>query len=102
MASIRIGGNLPSKNFISVFIQTIEPWSWKLSRAQPTRARMSTCITEWSFRAVQRDTCRQWVILFSNRDLGEFVGFLIDVTERRRTDEERERLRQVQADLAHV
>src|SRR5438477_5917091 len=35
-------------------------------------------------------------------DLGEFVGFLIDVTERRRTDEERERLRQVQADLAHV
>jgi len=35
-------------------------------------------------------------------DLGEFVGFLIDVTERRRTDEERERLRQVQAYLAHV
>src|SRR5438552_2812695 len=35
-------------------------------------------------------------------DLGEFVGFLIDVTERRRTDEERERLCQSQADLAHV
>ena len=35
-------------------------------------------------------------------DLGEFVGFLMDVTERRRADEERERLRQVQADLAHV
>src|SRR2546427_10521765 len=35
-------------------------------------------------------------------DLGEFVGFLIDVTERRRTDEERERLREGQADLAHV
>ena len=33
---------------------------------------------------------------------GEFVGFLMDVTERWRADEERERLRQAQADLAHV
>jgi len=32
----------------------------------------------------------------------EFVGILMDVTERRRADEERERLRQVQADLAHI
>ena len=35
-------------------------------------------------------------------DVGEFVGILMDVTERRRADEERERLRQVQADLAHL
>jgi PAS domain S-box-containing protein len=35
-------------------------------------------------------------------DLVEFVGTVIDVTERRRADEERERLRQVQADLAHL
>jgi C4-dicarboxylate-specific signal transduction histidine kinase len=34
--------------------------------------------------------------------LGEFVGFLMDVTERRQADEERERLRQAQADLAHL
>jgi PAS domain-containing protein len=33
---------------------------------------------------------------------GEFVGFLMDVTERRQADEERERLRQVQADLTHI
>jgi signal transduction histidine kinase len=33
---------------------------------------------------------------------GEFVGFLMDVTERRRADEERETLRQAQADLAHI
>jgi PAS domain S-box-containing protein len=32
----------------------------------------------------------------------EFVGAVTDITERRRADEERERLRQVQADLAHV
>jgi C4-dicarboxylate-specific signal transduction histidine kinase len=35
-------------------------------------------------------------------DLLEYVGASIDVTERRRADEERERLRQVQADLAHI
>jgi PAS domain S-box-containing protein len=35
-------------------------------------------------------------------DVREFVGILMDVTERRRADEERERLRQVEADLAHV
>src|ERR1700692_2553290 len=35
-------------------------------------------------------------------DLLEYVGTSIDVTERTRADEERERLRQVQADLAHL
>jgi signal transduction histidine kinase len=35
-------------------------------------------------------------------DVGEFVGISMDVTERMRADEERERLRQVQADLAHI
>jgi signal transduction histidine kinase len=34
--------------------------------------------------------------------IGEFVGTLMDVTERRRAGEERERLRQAQADLAHI
>jgi PAS domain S-box-containing protein len=32
----------------------------------------------------------------------EFVGTVMDVTERKRAEEERERLRQVQADLAHL
>jgi PAS domain S-box-containing protein len=32
----------------------------------------------------------------------EFVGTVIDVTEQRRAEEERERLRQLQADLAHL
>src|SRR3981189_33478 len=35
-------------------------------------------------------------------DLLEYVGTSIDVTERKRVDEERERLHQVQADLAHL
>src|SRR6202030_1695929 len=32
----------------------------------------------------------------------EFVGTVMDITERKRAEEERERLRQVQADLAHL
>jgi PAS domain S-box-containing protein len=35
-------------------------------------------------------------------DLVEYVGTVIDITERKRADEERERLRQVQSDLAHL
>jgi PAS domain S-box-containing protein len=38
----------------------------------------------------------------SSGDLLEYVGTSIDVTERKRADEERERLRQAQADLAHL
>ena len=38
----------------------------------------------------------------SSRDLVEYVGTVVDVTERKRADEERERLRQVQADLARI
>ena len=35
-------------------------------------------------------------------DVLEYVGTSIDVTERKRAEEERERLRQAQEDLAHV
>jgi PAS domain S-box-containing protein len=35
-------------------------------------------------------------------DLVEFVGTIIDVTDRRQAEKERERLREAQADLAHV
>jgi PAS domain S-box-containing protein len=35
-------------------------------------------------------------------DLVEFVGTVMDISERKRAEEERERLRQVQADLAHL
>jgi PAS domain S-box-containing protein len=41
-------------------------------------------------------------VLSPSGDLIEFVGTLMDITERKRAHEERERLRQVQADLAHL
>jgi PAS domain S-box-containing protein len=41
-------------------------------------------------------------VLNPSGDLAEFVGTVIDVTERKLAEEERERLRQTQLDLAHV
>jgi len=41
-------------------------------------------------------------ILSPSGDLTEFVGTVIDITERKQAEEERERLRQAHADLAHV
>jgi PAS domain S-box-containing protein len=41
-------------------------------------------------------------VLRPKSDFVEFVGTVIDITERKRAEEERERLRQVQTDLARV
>jgi len=35
-------------------------------------------------------------------EVGEYVGITMDITERKRTEEERERLRRLEADLAHI
>ena len=35
-------------------------------------------------------------------EVGEYVGITMDITERKRAEEERERLRQLEADLAHI
>jgi PAS domain S-box-containing protein len=60
------------------------------------------------FRVVLPDSTTRYLyevghpVFNPSGDVGEFVGILMDVSERRRADEERERLRQVQADLAHL
>jgi PAS domain S-box-containing protein len=41
-------------------------------------------------------------VLSPSGDVVEFVGTVMDITERRQAEKERERLRQVQADLAHI
>jgi signal transduction histidine kinase len=60
------------------------------------------------FRIVLPDAAIKYVrstghpVRNTSGDLLEYVGTSVDVTERKRADEERERLRQVQADLAHL
>src|SRR5207302_4264634 len=43
-----------------------------------------------------------YALVKTSGDTGEFVGTVMDVTERKRAEEERERLRQAQSDLAHI
>jgi PAS domain S-box-containing protein len=37
-----------------------------------------------------------------SQQIGEYVGITMDITERKRAEEEREKLRQLEADLAHI
>jgi PAS domain S-box-containing protein len=41
-------------------------------------------------------------VLGENGQVAEYVGTAVDVTDRKRAEEERERLRQLEADLAHI
>jgi PAS domain S-box-containing protein len=41
-------------------------------------------------------------VFSSNGELAEVVGTVVDITERKRAENERERLQQLQADLAHI
>ena len=72
------------------------------------RASRTKSDVEMYFRVVLPDRTMRYVhaivhpVLKLSGDVGELAGTSMDVTERRRADEERERLRQAQADLAYV
>jgi len=63
---------------------------------------------EVDFRTVLPDGSTKYVrsvghpVFNASSELVEFVGTGMDITERRQAEKERERLRQVQADLAHI
>jgi signal transduction histidine kinase len=63
---------------------------------------------EAHFRILLPDGATRYVfgtghpVFSASGDVGEFVGIVMDMTERKQADEERERLRQAQADLAHI
>ena len=65
-------------------------------------------VTEHEFRVVLPDGTLKYVrsyahpILDKTGHLIEFVGTIIDVTEQKKAEFERERLRQLEADLAHM
>jgi C4-dicarboxylate-specific signal transduction histidine kinase len=72
------------------------------------RANFAGTDFEAHFRIILPDGATRYVhgighpVLKPSGDTGEFMGILMDVTERRRADAERERLRQTEADLAYV
>jgi PAS domain S-box-containing protein len=93
-------------------------WEERLRRVHPEdRAKWQAAIDraigekssyEVEFRILLPDGTVKYVhtvghpVLNASGDLMEFVGSAMDITERKRAEEERETLRQAQADLAHV
>jgi len=71
----------------------------------PMRARSDF---DAHFRIVHPDGTTKYVygtghpIFNASGEVGEFVGTVMDVTERKRAEEERERLREAQSELAHI
>ena len=88
--------------------QRIHPEDREWVLASFERANRTGTDVEVRFRVVLPDGSTRYMHAVSHPvfkpsgDVGEFVGILMDVTERKRADEEREKLREAQADLAHI
>src|SRR5882757_5943990 len=90
------------------FLQRVHPEDRVLIIEALERANSTGKDFEAHFRVVLPDGTTRFIycvghpVFNASGDGGELLGISMDVTERRRADEERERLRQVQADLAHL
>ena len=93
---------------VETFFQRVHPDDRAKTREELERAGREKTEFDFHYRIVHpggeiRDIHTVGHPVFSSSgDLLEYVGTVIDVTERQRAEEERERLRQVQADLAHL
>jgi PAS domain S-box-containing protein len=93
---------------VETFFQRIHPDDRARSVEQFERASREKTEFEFDYRIVHPGGNVRDIhtvghpVLSPSGDLVEFVGTVIDITERKRAEEERERLRQAQADLARV
>jgi PAS domain S-box-containing protein len=105
----RLHGFEPNRgpSVLERFWDTIHPEDEPVVRAaleNAIRARADYDIPE--FRVCHPDGAIRFLrtIGHHNRsgEIGEYVGITMDITERKHAEEERERLRQLEADLAHI
>ena len=93
---------------LETYFQRVHPDDVAMYIEQAERAAREKTGFEFDFRIVYpsgeiRDIHTiAHPVLSPSGDLIEFVGTVIDVTERKRAEEERERLRKALADLAHI
>jgi PAS domain S-box-containing protein len=93
---------------VKTFLQRVHPNDQAKSVEQFEKASRDKTEFEFDCRIVHpggniRDIHTTGHPMFNaSGDLCEFVGTVVDITERKQAEEERERLRQAQADLAHV
>ncbi len=98
-------GGLPR---FETFLQRVHPDDQARVRETTEIARREKVDYELDYRIVHPEGDIRDIhvvghpVLSPSSDLVEFVGTVMDMTERKRAEQERERLRQAQADLAHV
>jgi signal transduction histidine kinase/CheY-like chemotaxis protein len=97
-----------TKPTVDLVIERTHPADRILVRQTIDRASSERCGFDFEHRLMMPDGSVKCVRVVAHPSTSDgpggllFVGALMDVTERRRAEEERERLRQVQADLAHL
>ena len=90
------------------FWQRIHPEDRESMRALLQEAALGKSEYEHDHRIVLPDGTVKHVhaighpVLDENGEVAEYVGTAVDITERKRAEEGRERLRQLEADLAHI
>jgi PAS domain S-box-containing protein len=98
-------GELPC---FETFLQRIHPDDQAMIRDTADRATREKAEYQVDYRSIHPNGDIRQIhtigrpVFGPSGDLVEFVGTVMDVTDRKRSEEERERLRQAQADLAHI
>ena len=93
---------------LETVIQRIHPDDQTRCRHRFEKAIRDKVDFDLDYRIVHPDKrvrdihCVGHAVLDRSGDLVELVGTVIDITERKRADEEREKMHQLEADLAHV
>jgi signal transduction histidine kinase len=96
-----------TKPTVEIILQRVHPEDAASVKETVERASQDGKDFEHEYRLVMANGAVKYVHVVAHavRDESgdiEFVGAVMDVTESKRAEEERERLRQVQADLAHL
>ena len=96
-----------TKPTVELILQRVHPEDAALVQQIMERASQDRNDFDFEHRLLMPDGSVKFIhivarALSASDDLVEFVGTVIDVTERKRAEEERERLRQAHAELAYV
>jgi PAS domain S-box-containing protein len=96
-------GPIPSERYFETLLAEDEP-SVQANLESALRTGTDFYLDEYRIR--RADGCIRYLRAIGHRnpsgEVGEYVGITMDITERKHAEEERERLRQLEADLAHI
>jgi PAS domain S-box-containing protein len=95
-------GPIPSERYFEALLPEDEP---QVMATLETAVRTGTDFYLDEYRIRRTDGCIRYFRAIGHRnpagEFGEYVGITMDITERKHAEEERERLRRLEADLAH-